>query len=142
MSTELIANKVVEQMLLTDHFTKHMGMELLEVKDGYSRIKMVVTKNMLNAFGIAHGGAAFSLADSAFAYACNYDGKVTVALDISVSYPKAAKENDILIAEAKQMNKTNRTALYLIEVKNQHNELVALLKGTCYKTEKSLLQNI
>ncbi|OIR05476.1 acyl-coenzyme A thioesterase PaaI [mine drainage metagenome] len=142
MPAKLIANKVVEQMLLTDHFTKHMGMELLEVTDGYSKIKMVITKNMLNAFGIAHGGATFSLADSAFAYACNFDGKVTVALDISVSYPKAAKENDILVAEAKQINKTKRTALYLIEVKNQHNELVALFKGTCYKTEKNLIQNI
>lgn len=118
MPNDLIANKIVEQMLLTDHFTKWMNMELLEVNDGYSKIKMVVTKEMLNAFGIAHGGATFSLADSAFAYACNYAGKVTVALDISVSYPKAAKENDVLIAEAKQINKTNRTALYLIEVKN------------------------
>ncbi|HEX3024021.1 MAG TPA: hydroxyphenylacetyl-CoA thioesterase PaaI [Chitinophagaceae bacterium] len=139
MPDKLIANKVVEQMLLNDHFSKHMGMELLKVKDGYSKIKMVVTKQMLNAFGIAHGGATFSLADSAFAYACNFDGKVTVALDLSVSYPKAAKENDVLIAEAKQINTTNHTALYLIEVKNQHNQLVALLKGTCYKTEKNLI---
>ncbi len=93
---------------------------------------------MLNAFGIAHGGIAFSLADSAFAFACNSDGKITVALDVSISFPKAIKENDVLIAEAKQINKTNRTGLYLIEVKNQQDELVALFKGTCYKTEKEL----
>ena len=123
----------------TDQFSKWLGIEILEIKDGYSKLTMIVRKEMINGFGTAHGGIAFSLADSAFAFACNSDGKMTVALDVSISYPKAVKENDILFAEAKQITKTNRTGLYLIEIKNQHNELVALFKGTCYKTEKSLL---
>ena len=136
---DILAKKVVEKMLLTDEFSKWLGIEIIEIKDGYSKIKMTVRKEMINGFGTAHGGIAFSLADSAFAFACNSDGKMTVALDVSISYPKAVKENDILFAEAKQITKTNRTGLYLIEIKNQHNELVALFKGTCYKTEKSLL---
>ena len=123
----------------TDQFSKWLAIEILEIKDGYSKLTMIVRKEMINGFGTAHGGIAFSLADSAFAFACNSDGKMTVALDVSISYPKAVKENDILFAEAKQITKTNRTGLYLIEIKNQHNELVALFKGTCYKTEKSLL---
>ncbi len=141
MNTEkdVLAKKVVEKMMQTDQFSKWLGIEILEIKDGYSKLTMIVRKEMINGFGTAHGGIAFSLADSAFAFACNSDGKMTVALDVSISYPKAVKENDILFAEAKQINKTNRTGLYLIEINNQHNELVALFKGTCYKTEKSLL---
>ena len=94
---------------------------------------------MLNGFSIAHGGITFALADSAFAFACNSDGKITVALDVSISFPKAGKEGVTLIAEAKQIARTNKTALYLIEVKNQNDELIALFKGTCYKTEKKLI---
>ena len=141
MNTEkdILAKKVVEKMMQTDQFSKWLAIEILEIKDGYSKLTMIVRKEMINGFGTAHGGIAFSLADSAFAFACNSDGKMTVALDVSISYPKAVKENDILFAEAKQINKTNRTGLYLIEINNQHNELVALFKGTCYKTEKSLL---
>jgi len=137
---DLFAKKVVEHMLQTDHFSKWMGIEMLDAAVGYSKIQMTLRKEMLNGFGIAHGGITFALADSAFAFACNSDGKVTVALDVSISFPKAGKEGDTLTAEAKQVNKTNRTGLYLIEVKNQHNELVALFKGTCYKTEKRLVE--
>ena len=137
---DLFAKKVVEHMLQTDHFSKWMGIEMMDAAVGYSKIQMTLRKEMLNGFGIAHGGITFALADSAFAFACNSDGKVTVALDVSISFPKAGKEGDTLTAEAKQVNKTNRTGLYLIEVKNQHNELVALFKGTCYKTEKRLVE--
>lgn len=133
------AKKVVARMMETDYFSNWMGVKVLDVKESYSKIEMTLRKEMLNGFGIAHGGITFAFADSAFAFACNSDGKVTVALDVSISFPKAGKEGDVLIAEAKLINKTNRTGLYLIEVKNQRDELVALFKGTCYKTEKLLL---
>ena len=99
---------------------------------------MQLRREMMNGFGIAHGGITFALADSAFAFACNSEGKITVALDVSISFPKSGKEGDTLIAEAKEINNTNKTGLYLIEVRNQHHEMVALFKGTCYKTEKPL----
>ncbi|CAN5817259.1 hydroxyphenylacetyl-CoA thioesterase PaaI [soil metagenome] len=134
-----LAKKVVDRMMETDYFSSWMGVKVLDVKESYSRIEMTLRKEMLNGFGLAHGGITFAFADSAFAFACNSDGKVTVALDVSISFPKAGKEGDILTAEAKLVNKTNRTGLYLIEVKNQRDDLVALFKGTCYKTEKSLL---
>jgi len=125
-------------MMELDYFSQWMGVEIIEVKQYYSKIKMKLRREMLNGFGIAHGGITFALADSAFAFACNSDGKITVALDVSISFPKPGKEGDILIAEAKQISKTNKTGLYLIEVKNQNDELVALFKGTCYRTEKDL----
>jgi acyl-CoA thioesterase len=136
---DILATKVVNKMMELDYFSQWMGVEVMEIKPGYSKIKMRLRREMLNGFGIAHGGVTFALADSAFAFACNSDGKITLALDVSISFPKAVKENDVLVAEAKQLNKTNRTGLYLIEVKNQREELVALFKGTCYKTEKDLL---
>lgn len=135
---DILAKKVVDSMMNTDYFSQWMGVQVLEVKDGYSKIQMTLRKEMLNGFGIAHGGITFALADSAFAFACNSDGKITVALDVSISFPKAAKEGDILYAEAKRINTTRKTGLYLVEVTNQHKELVALFKGTCFKTEKDL----
>jgi len=136
---DILAQQVVARMMQTDYFSQWMGVQILGVAEGYSKIQIKLRKEMLNGFGIAHGGITFALADSAFAFACNSDGKITVALDVSISFPKAGKEGDTFIAEAKQVNKTNKTGLYLIEVKNQHNELVALFKGTCFKTEKQLL---
>ena len=131
--------EVVNHLMKHDLFSQWLGIEVVEVADGYSKIKMTVRNEMINGFGIAHGGIAFSFADSAFAFACNSNGKITVALDVSISFPKPIKNGDVLIAEAKEINKTNRTGLYLIEVKNQHDALVALFKGTCFRTEKNLL---
>jgi acyl-CoA thioesterase len=133
------ARKVAEAMMNKDYFSQWMGIKILEVSENYSRLQVTLRKEMLNGFSIAHGGITFALADSAFAFACNSDGKITVALDVSISFPKAGKEGDTLIAEAKQIARTNKTALYLIEVKNQNDELIALFKGTCYKTEKKLI---
>ena len=130
------ARRVADALMKHDCFSQWMGIKILEVKDGYSKIQLTLRREMLNGFAIAHGGVTFALADSAFAFACNSDGKVTVALDASISFPKPGKEGDTLTAEAKRITKTNRTGLYLIEVKNQNDELVALFKGTCYKTEK------
>src|SRR6476659_10060634 len=136
---DLYARKVVDKMIQLDYFSQWMGVQVLDIKEDYSKIQITLRKEMLNGFAIAHGGITFALADSAFAFACNSDGKVTVALDVSISFPKPGKEGDTLIAEAKQIARTNKTALYLIEVKNQNDELIALFKGTCYKTEKKLI---
>jgi len=135
---DILARKVVDRMMQTDHFSRWMGVEVLDVKEGYSKIQMTLREEMLNGFGIAHGGITFALADSAFAFACNSDGKITVALDVSISFPKPGKEGDLLTAEAKRINETRRTGLYMIHVTNQRNEMVAVFKGTCYKTEKEL----
>ncbi len=133
-----LALKSVDKMMRLDLFSQWMGVEIIETKFHYSKIKMLLRPEMMNAFGIAHGGITFALADSAFAFACNSEGKITVALDVSISFPKAGKVGDVLTAEAKMINSTNKTGLYLIEVKNQNDQLVALFKGTCYKTEKLL----
>jgi acyl-CoA thioesterase len=134
-----LANKVVGKMMQDDLFSQWMGMQVLDVKEGYSKITMPIRKEMINGFGIVHGGVAFSLADSAFAFACNNRNNVSVALDVTISFTKAVNVGDVLIAEAKEIHNGRSTGLYLITIFNQRNEQVAFFKGTCFRTGKPLV---
>jgi acyl-CoA thioesterase len=100
---------------------------------------MTLREEMLNGFGIIHGGIAFSFADSAFAFACNNRNNLSVALDTSITFTKATQPGDTLMAEAKEVHNGKSTGLYLITVTNQRNEQVALFKGTCFRTGKPLM---
>ncbi len=87
-------------MMQNDLFSQWMGLEVLEVKEGYSKVRMTIRKEMLNGFGIVHGGLAFSLADSAFAFACNNRNNISVALDVTITFTKAVNVGDVLTADA------------------------------------------
>jgi acyl-CoA thioesterase len=130
---------VASHMMQNDYFSQWMGVEVLEVKEGYSRIKMTIRKEMVNGFGIVHGGLPFSLADSAFAFACNNRNNLSVALDVTITFTKAVNVGDELTAEAKEVHNGRSTGVYLITVINQKNEQVALFKGTCFRTGKTLV---
>lgn len=132
------AAQVVDTMFAQDAFSQWLGVELLEIREGYSRIKMTIRKEMVNGLGIAHGGIAFSLADSAFAFACNNRNNFSVALDVTISFIKAVHVDDVLVAEAKEVHNGRSTGVYLITVTNQHAEQVALFKGTCFRTGKTV----
>lgn len=134
-----LATDVVDHMLLNDAFSQWMGIKMLEVKEGYSRIQMCIREEMVNGFGIVHGGITFSFADSAFAFACNNRNNLSVALDVTITFTKAANVGDVLVAEAKEVHNGKNTGVYLISVVNQNNEQVALFKGTCFRTGKTLL---
>ncbi|MFY8091020.1 MAG: hydroxyphenylacetyl-CoA thioesterase PaaI [Chitinophagaceae bacterium] len=127
---------VVKHMMLHDQFSNWLGIEVLDVELGYSKIKMTIRPEMVNGFGIAHGGIAFSLADSAFAFACNNYNNVSVALDTSINFLKAVNVGDTLIAEAKEIHHGKSTGVYLISIYNQHQQQVAHFKGTCFITNK------
>jgi acyl-CoA thioesterase len=131
--------RVVDHMMLHDAFSQWLGVEVLEVTEGYSRIRMTIREEMINGFGVTHGGIAFSLADSAFAFACNNRNNLSMALDTSITFTKATKPGDIITAEAKELHNGRSTGLYLITVTNQNNEQVALFKGTCFRTGKTLI---
>ena len=139
MTQDKLANEVVTHMMENDYFSQWMGVEVLEVKEGYSKIKMTIRKEMVNGFGIVHGGLPFSLADSAFAFACNNRNNLSVALDVTITFTKAVNIGDVLIAEAKEIHNGRSTGVYLITVSNQKNESVALFKGTCFRTGKKLI---
>ena len=134
-----LANDVVSKMMRDDLFSQWLGIEVLEIKEGYSKIKMTLRDEMINGFGIIHGGLAFSLADSAFAFACNNRNNLSVALDTSINFTKATKPGDELTAEAKEIHNGRSTGLYHITITNQLGEQVAHFKGTCFRTGKSLL---
>jgi acyl-CoA thioesterase len=136
---DVLANKVVNKMMQQDLFSQWLGVEVLEIKEGYSKIKMTVRQEMINGFGIVHGGIAFSLADSAFAFACNNRNVLSVALDTSINFIKPVHVDDVLIAEAKEIHNGKSTGLYHIEIVNQKNHLVAQFKGLCYRTDKQLI---
>jgi acyl-CoA thioesterase len=136
---DILANKVVEEMMLKDRFSQWLGIKILATSEGYSKIEMTVREEMVNGFGIAHGGIAFSLADSALAFACNNRNNLSVALDTTITFTKAVQVNDILIAEAKEIHNGKSTGVYLINVHNQKKQQVALFKGTCFRTEKKLV---
>ena len=131
--------QVVAHMMENDLFSQWLGIEVMDVKEGYSKIKMTVRKEMINGFGIVHGGIAFALSDSAFAFACNNRNILSVALDTSINFTKPVHVGDELIAEAKELHNGKSTGLYHITVINQHLHIVALFKGTCFRTHKSLI---
>ena len=136
---DILANNVVNDMLQKDLFSQWLGISIIEIKEGYSKIKMTVRSEMINGFGIVHGGITFSLADSAFAFACNNRNILSVALDTSINFLKPVQVNDVLIAEANELHNGRSTGLYHINITNQQNETVAIFKGTCFRTLKSLI---
>ena len=134
-----IHEEVVAYMMKNDFFSQWLGIEVLEIKEGYSKIKMAVRKEMINGLGVIHGGISFSLADSALAFACNNRNNLSLALDNSISFIKPIYSEDILTAEAKEIHNGRSTGLYHITVTNQQDDTVALFKGTCFRTGKKLI---
>lgn len=134
-----LAKEVVNKMMSDDLFSQWLGIEVLEVREGYSRIRMTIRQEMVNGFGIVHGGVTFSLADSAFAFACNNRNDLSVALDTSINFTKPVQVNDVLTAETTELHNGSSTGLYQIAIHNQHNKLVAQFKGLCYRTHKKLI---
>ncbi len=134
------SHQVVGHMMEHDLFSQWLGIEVIEVHEGYSKIKMIVRPEMINGFGIVHGGIAFSLADSAFAFACNNRNNLSVALDTSINFLKPVHVGDNLVAEATEIHNGKSTGLYEISIQNQKDHLVAKFKGLCYRTGKELIQ--
>jgi len=122
-----------------DRFAQLLGIRLQEVAPGFSQVSLDVTDDMLNAVGITHGGVTFALADFAFAVASNSHGKAAVALTAQINYPSASRAGDQLTAEAREANKTGRTGLYNVEVRNRDKELVALFTGTVYRRSDDVM---
>ncbi len=139
MENNKLANTVVDHMMQKDLFSQWLGIQIIEIKEGYSKLKMLVRKEMVNGFDIVHGGIAFSLADSAFAFACNNRNNLSVALDTSINFIKPVHVGDELIAEAKEIHNGKSTGLYHVTITNQKNHTVAIFKGTCFRTNKSLV---
>ncbi len=136
MSEGSIAAQVVDQMFNNDSFSQWLGIERIEDGAGLSILRMTIRKEMLNGFGVAHGGICYSLADSALAFAANGHGIKSLSIDTSISHTKKVVEGDVLTTDTKELSLTNRTGIYQVEITNQNNEIVALFRGTVYRTGK------
>jgi len=128
------AIEVVDQMFYNDPFSQWLGIERLEVDAGMCRLQMTARQEMLNGHGILHGAISYALADSALAFAANSYGRKSVSVETSISHLKPCAVDDVLLATAEEVSRSNRIALYHIGVRNQHNDLVAQFKGTVYRT--------
>ena len=125
-------------MLDNDNFSRWMGIVVDEYREGYCRLHYTITEDMLNGFGIVHGGIVFSGADSAFAFACNSHGLLSVALDVHISFIRAAKTGDVMTVEAKELHTGNKTSFYDVTTKNEAEDIVSVFKGTAYRTQKKV----
>jgi acyl-CoA thioesterase len=136
---DLIAKQVIDKVMSDDLFSQWLGIKILEIKEGYSKIQMTVRKEMINGLGVVHGGICFSLGDSCFAFACNNRNNLSVALDTAINFLKPVHVGDELTAEAKEMHNGRSTGLYHITITNQRDHVVAFFKGTCFRTAKQLV---
>lgn len=132
-----LATRVIDQMYNNDPFSLWLGIERVLEEPGHVILQMIVRKEMLNGFAIAHGGISYSLADSALAFASNSYGIQAVSIETSISHTRPVKENDVITAEARELNLTNRIGIYEVRVTNQEHTVVALFKGTVFRTGKT-----
>jgi len=135
-----LAERVVKGMLERDAFSAWLGVELLDVRPRAASIRMTVRPEMLNGFGVCHGGVTFALADSALAFAANTHGRVTVAIENSITYPAAVSAGDVLTATAVEESAASRVAFYGVRVTKQDDSVVALFRGTVYRTRREHLE--
>jgi acyl-CoA thioesterase len=133
MDPQTIADRVGTGMLAEDAASRGLGMKIEAMGPGYSRMAMAVRPDMLNGFKICHGGFITTLADSAFAFACNSYNELTLAAGIVVDFVAPAREGDVLTAEAREATLAGRTGVYDVKVTNQRGETIALLRGRSHR---------
>ena len=127
---------VVDQLMAADAFSRWLGIEVLEAAAGRSVLRMTVRDEMVNGFGTSHGGIVFSLADSAFAFAINAGGTLSVAIDCTVSFPVAVRPGDVLTATGIEDSTSNKLAFCVVTVRNQDDVIVGHFRGTGYRTNR------
>ncbi len=136
-----LAQGVAESMFARDRASQLLGMRILEVRLGYARMSMLVRPEMLNGHQVCHGGFIFTLADSAFAFACNSHNLNTVASGASVDFLAPGREGDDLVAEALEQFLAGRTGVYDVLVTNQRGEKIAVFRGRSYRIKGEVAQS-
>lgn len=132
------AEQSTKALLQHDAATQGLGMQVLETKPGFTRLKMRVTQPMLNGFSTCHGGYLFTLGDSAFGVACNSFNQMAVASSAAIEFLAPAYLHDELIAEANAQSQGRLTGLYDVIIKNQDDKTIALFRGRSHRIGKSL----
>ena len=128
--------KIINKMFDQDAFSQWLGIKIVEVSEGNCQLQMPVRSEMLNGFQIAHGGIAYSLADSALAFASNSHGRKSLSVETSISHTVSVKEGNVLTAATEELSLSDKIGVYLITITNQDNQKVAYFKGTVYRTSE------
>ena len=136
-----LAERVVSAMMERDAFSRWLGLEILHVAPNAATVRMTVRPEMVNGFGVCHGGIAFSLADSALAFASNTHGRVTVSIENSIRYPAPIAPGDVLTATAVEETSGRRLAFFNVTVRNEAGDVVGLFRGTVYRTSRDHFQD-
>lgn len=123
-------------MMSDDAFSQWLGIEVINIKPGYAKLEMLVRDEMVNGFNVSHGGIAFSLADSALAFASNSYGKVAVAMENNISFIKKVVAGDTLTAETDELSIGRRIGVYNINILNQYDKQIAQFRGTVFRTKE------
>lgn len=129
MAPDELARACADAMWANDATSKGLGMKIEEVTAGKARLTMTVTENMVNGYDMAHGGMIFTLADSAFAFACNGYNQITVAQHCSITFLAPAFRGDVLSADAREVTRAGRSGIYDITITNQKGERIAEFRG-------------
>ncbi|HEY2379344.1 MAG TPA: hydroxyphenylacetyl-CoA thioesterase PaaI [Gemmatimonadaceae bacterium] len=134
-SDQRLAERVVDAMMAADAFSRWLGIKVLAVRPREATVAMMVRDEMVNGFGVSHGGVVYALADSALAFASNTHGRVTVSIENSITYPQPVRVGDELIAKAEEEGASNRLGYYRVTVTRRDGTVVGLFRGTVYKTK-------
>jgi acyl-CoA thioesterase len=132
LDPQTLAERCRDAMLAGDRATRSLGMQILAVGPGSATIAMTVRDDMVNGHDICHGGLITTVADSAFAFACNAYNEMTVASGFDVNLLAAAKLGDELTATCTEIRRSGRTGVYDVMVRNQRGEAVAAFRGRSY----------
>ena len=139
VEAQSLAERVAAEMFARDRASQAMGMHISKVSPGRAELTMTVRADMLNGHATCHGGFIFTLADSAFAFACNSANLTTVASGCSIDFITPAREDDVLTAIGKERSLSGRTGVYDIEVRNQRGETVALFRGKSHRVKGHII---
>ncbi|USG59670.1 hydroxyphenylacetyl-CoA thioesterase PaaI [Sneathiella marina] len=142
LSPEDVAKTVAETMYRKDIAAQHLGIALKEIGPGRAVMTMRVTDTMLNGHNICHGGYVFTLADTAFAYACNAYNQNAVAQSAQINFLKAVAPDTLLTATAEEQSRTGRTGLYDITVTNEQDDIVALFRGNSHTIKGQMIPGL
>lgn len=139
---QALAEAVAEAMWARDRAANALGIRIDEVRQGYARLSMPVRGDMVNGHHICHGGLIFSLADTAFAYACNSYNKNTVASACNIDFLAPGREGDTLSAEAIEMSAAGRTGVYDVTVRDSAGKAIALFRGKSYRISGEVIAGL
>ena len=141
-AAQTIADAVGKGMYVKDKAAQALGITLLDIRQGYARMSMAVRNDMLNGHAICHGGFIFTLADTAFAYACNSSNQATVAQHCAITFLASPREGDVLTATAQERQRGRRTGFTDLDIADQTGRLVAVFRGHSYQVNGTIVPNI